>query len=445
MSPPLLLPPFPGARALGWAVRAGRPADAALEAALADALADAPPLGRWWRGEQVAVADPAALAAVMVREWRWICPFTGTPSDALAALRLSRFWRDLVRANRGLVAALGVGGWKQDALAPLLWDGTRRPRFRRRAPPLGPRERVAVWRARVAPRALDGLDAAQIVEIEDGFIRSAGLGADCVPPLSIVLDRQRPHFDPAGPSDLEALIARGDADPATLARAQALRERIVAGGLGKYEVGTAALPRPGGARRHVLVPGQVEDDRSVQLGGGPVKRNLDLLVAARAANPDAYLLYKPHPDVEAGHRAGAIPDEITLAHADAVVRDQPIGALIAMVDQVETITSLAGFEALLRGKTVACHGTPFYAGWGLTIDRGPVPARRQARPSLDALVAAVLLDYPRYVDPATGLPCPAEIVVDRLLDPEAPRPRIRAGWLVPLRRWQGRLNRWRRR
>ena len=39
---------------------------------------------------------------------------------------------------------------------------------------------------------------------------------------------------------------------------------------------------------------------------------------------------------------------------------------------METMTSLAGFEALLRGKPVTTHGQPFYAGWGLTEDICPV-------------------------------------------------------------------------
>jgi capsular polysaccharide export protein len=49
--------------------------------------------------------------------------------------------------------------------------------------------------------------------------------------------------------------------------------------------------------------------------------------------------------------------------------------LIAMADELHVNSSLAGFEALLRGKPVTVHGVPFYAGWGLTTDRGPVPAR----------------------------------------------------------------------
>ena len=78
------------------------------------------------------------------------------------------------------------------------------------------------------------------------------------------------------------------------------------------------------------------------------------------------------------------------------------------------MTSLIGFEALLRGIPVTTLGAPFYAGWGLTTDLGVVPARRGARPSLLGLIHAALIEYPRYLDPVTNLPCPVEIAVDRL-------------------------------
>jgi capsular polysaccharide export protein len=81
-----------------------------------------------------------------------------------------------------------------------------------------------------------------------------------------------------------------------------------------------------------------------------------------------------------------------------------------------------GFEALLRGLPVTTYGAPFYAGWGLTTDRSDVPPRRRARPSIEALAHATLIDYPRYFDPKTGLPCPVEIAVLRLSGGDIPAP-----------------------
>ena len=55
-----------------------------------------------------------------------------------------------------------------------------------------------------------------------------------------------------------------------------------------------------------LVVGQVEDDRSIERGTADIKTNLGLLKAVRADHPDAYIIYKPHPDVETGNRNGRI-------------------------------------------------------------------------------------------------------------------------------------------
>ena len=94
------------------------------------------------------------------------------------------------------------------------------------------------------------------------------------------------------------------------------------------------------------------------------------------------------------------------------------------------MTSLLGFEALLRGKKVTCLGAPFYAGWGLTTDLGPVPERRLRaadghplpRPSLTHLVHATLIAYPRYYDPVSQRPCPPEVALHRLATGTIPKP-----------------------
>ena len=106
---------------------------------------------------------------------------------------------------------------------------------------------------------------------------------------------------------------------------------------------------------------------------------------------------------------------------DIALRADP-AALLSQVDEVWTISSTLGFEAMLRGIPVTVLGAPFYAGWGLTRDKGPIPARRRARPDLAALVHACLIAYPRYVDPLSGLPCPAEVAVERLRDGHGPLP-----------------------
>ena len=171
------------------------------------------------------------------------------------------------------------------------------------------------------------------------------------------------------------------------------------------------------------------------LSAGGNCTNLELLARARRLEPDAWIIYKPHPDVEAGHRKGHVPDAEVLHQANAIERKAPIAALLDQVDAVHVITSLAGFEALLRGKTVTTHGQPFYSGWGLTTDLAPANPRRTRKRSLDELIAATLIGYPRYVDPVTRLPCPPEVLVRRIAMGQA---KVTSG-LITLREWQGKL------
>ncbi len=256
--------------------------------------------------------------------------------------------------------------------------------------------------------------------VEDGFLRSRGLGADLVAPLSLVLDDIGIYYDATRPSRLEALInASTNLSDMERNRASALIQRIIEAHLSKYNLTRPApIDLPKG--RRILVPGQVEDDASIQKGCTDVASNAALLQAARAANPAAIIAYKPHPDVETGLRPGALPD--AMKWADVVLADSDPIAALDHVDEVWTMTSLIGFEALLRGKKVTCLGMPFYAGWGLTDDRSLPIARRTARVDVTALAHATLIAYPRYFDPVTGLPCPVEVIVDRLENNDIPAP-----------------------
>ena len=204
------------------------------------------------------------------------------------------------------------------------------------------------------------------------------------------------------------------------ARAEALRQGIIKAGVSKYNLGGEAPDLPAG--RRILVPGQVEDDASITKGTGRVSTNLGLIEAAGVENPGAVLVYKPHPDVEAGLRPGAVDPEHLRAKGIVVLADSDPMALLPQVDEVWTMTSLLGFEALLRGVPVTCLGSPFYAGWGLTTDAGPRVTHRSGQVSLDGLVHASLIDYPRYFDPKTGQACPVEVAVERLVSGDIPRP-----------------------
>lgn len=382
------------------------------------------------------------FAAAMILAPTWFDPCRNRLCSFEAAVDQLEAEARAFREDRYGHVALGMRLWKRGRLQavfgrekPLLFDDNP-PRALELARKTG--RGLLVW----AGKEPAGLAAPPVIRrVEDGFLRSRGLGADLIPPLSLVTDDLGIYYDPRRISRLEVLIA-SPLPPGGAQRATRLVDQLLAAGLSKYNIGTATpADLPPGHR--ILVPGQVEDDASIRLGAGEVRTNLGLLQAARAANPAAVLIYKPHPDVEAGLRPGVIapPDLVGLADAVACHAD-PI-ALIGQVDEVWTMTSLLGFEALLRGKPVTCLGAPFYAGWGLTRDLGPVPARRLhatdghplPRPALMALAHAALIAYPRYYDPISRRPCPPEVVLERLAQGALPAPGLGNRALAKAQGW----------
>ncbi len=378
---------------------------------------DRTPLDR--RQRKLTRAQLFAAAMILYPTWYdphrdRLCSF----EDAVSVLEAAtREWRD---DHRGWVAT-GMRLWKR---APLqeVFGRHRKVKFSNRADTARARatrdgRRMMIW----ANKTTDALVKAGAVCVEDGFLRSRGLGADLIPPLSLVLDDLGIYYDPRGESRLERLInASAELSACERARATRLIRRLTGAGVTKYNIPSTGLPTRLPAGRRILVPGQVEDDASILCGSGPVTTNASLLAACRAANPAAVLIYKPHPDVEAGLRSGNLPDAAQLA--DAVLSGTDINAALDAVNEVWTMTSATGFEALLRGKRVTCLGRPFYAGWGLTEDRGGAMPRRTATPDVIALAHAVLIAYPRYFDPLTHSACPVEVIVDRLANDDIPTP-----------------------
>ena len=381
------------------------------------------------------------VAATILFGTRYADPTTGHPVPCETFLAQAKEWRRQAGGTADITCCVGISFWKRRRMAEML-GAHRRPAFRRTATAavsaaLRRHGAIAAWASRVPPGLEERAAAARVplMRLEDGFIRSVGLGADFRPPLSIVLDRLGLYYDSTRPSDLETILAESRFSPALIERADRLRTRLVRDRVTKYNLDQPSpeLSIPPG-RRVLLVPGQVADDRSVLLGGNGIRPGLDLLALVRRREPNGYIIYKPHPDVEAGHRTGAVPDGYALLYADQVVRGGSMATLLDRVDEVHTLTSLTGFEALLRGKPVITYGQPFYAGWGVTTDTNPV-ARRTRRLTIDELVAGVLILYPRYLDPVTGLPCAPETVIDRIADPGLHR----ASLLILARRLQGRV------
>lgn len=357
-------------------------------------------------GRRSAATIEALFAASHLLAPVWYDPCRDRLTDFDGALNQLEAEVKAFRQDRDGHVAYGMRLWKRPAIARAFGDGA------------GVRFTTKPATAVTLSWAGKADDVPGAMRVEDGFLRSRGLGADLTPPLSLVADDLGIYYDPLRESRLERLIAEGP-PPGGVDRGERLMAAIRSAGLSKYNLAAESYRPTPTNRRRILVPGQVEDDASIKLGAGRERTNLDLLRRARAENPDAYLIFKPHPDVEAGLRPGTIR---ATGIADEVVTATDPATLLAHVDEVWTITSTLGFEALLRGVPVTTLGAPFYAGWGLTRDLGAVPARRTARPDLAALVHACLIAYPRYRDPVSGLPCPVEVAVERLRDGISPHP-----------------------
>ncbi|WP_224815852.1 capsular polysaccharide biosynthesis protein [Hasllibacter sp. MH4015] len=388
------------------------------------------------RRQRVLTRAQLAAGALLLHP-TWYDPYTdalGEAEDVIGALEAqARTWRE----DRGGYVAVGMRSWKRGHLKAFFGSQGKISFTDQPEQAAADGRGVMVWAGRETQELRAACDAAgvSLSLVEDGFLRSRGLGAELVPPLSLVLDHGGIYYDPSRPNRLEALIAAAsDLPPARLDRAERLIQSLRRAGLTKYNLSGGTMPDLPEGKPVILVPGQVEDDASIRLGAGDVNTNEELLRTARRLNPQAFVIYKPHPDVEAGLRVGTLPDTARDL-ADHIAAETGAEALMSIADRVVTMTSAMGFEALIRGIPVTTLGAPFYAGWGLTSDLGPVPDRRTARPSLAALVHAALIDYPRYLDPVTGLPCPVEVAVTRLASGEGvPRkPSLRA--LAKLQGW----------
>lgn len=402
------------------------------------------------------------FAAAYLRYCRYINPYTGRRCELEDTIYLIGEQKRRREQFRGDWIGAGFSPWKR-RFVPAFLGRTRKPRCgslpcRRlfavlgkspagQAPTEGglqfiaanpealsevqPGSRVATWASSLRADFAAACRRAglELWHMEDGFLRSVGLGMDLVMPLSLVLDRRGIYYDASCPSDLETILGETRFDEALLGRARQLRECLVALRLSKYNVGASGAPLPfdpPADRKVILVPGQVETDASIARGSPRFKTNIELLREVRRSNPHAFIVYKPHPDVVGGGRFGAAGEGDSAPLFDAVVTDISIAELLERVDEVHTLCSLAGFEALLRNMKVVTYGLPFYAGWGLTKDRLTC-RRRTRRLGLDQLVAGALILYPLYIDPRSGDHVNAETAIQLLADARERRRRVGIG------------------
>lgn len=381
-----------------------------------DVLAPAPAVREWQQRRASAPRRTLAdlVAATLLRYCLYFDPVRRCGTDFEGAVARLLAWRDHARLWQGTTRAHGISRHKRPVLRAWCSPAGGSVSFDKsgRLP-----DRHLVWGTRGEARLEPAIRHGPLIRIEDGFVRSVGLGSAKHFPLSLCFDASGLHYDATRPSDLETMLQSRHFSGVELRRAASLRLAIVAAAISKYNLpaGGLALARtPAAGQTRIVVFGQVPDDESIRLGLCLHATNLAFLAEVRRSCPRAFIVYREHPDLAAGHRTGPTPAAAAAEFADAfVARGEPL-EWIGFADEVHVRTSLAGFEALLRGKRVVCHGVPFYSGWGLTQDRVACPRRTRQR-TLDELVAAALIHYPSYLDPVSRLPMQAEDAIDRIV------------------------------
>jgi capsular polysaccharide export protein len=350
------------------------------------------------------------FAAAYILYPKYCDPVTGEACELGDIIDHIVLQKQAFKANAGHLFCLGFTPWKRGYTRAFLRSPANEIRFINSIADckkfgMNKQSSLVVWGIKNSKLVdkIAGQFGVDVWRVEDGFIRSAGLGSDFAAPASLCIDRSGIYFDPEKPSDLETLLSNKIFLPAELKRARALKRTIVEENLSKYNVQSArteALEFKGEGVK-ILVIGQVEGDASLRRGSPEFQTNLAFLTKARELNPNNILIYKPHPDVLSGNRSGEVPFQALERLCDFVDTKNNISSLLRSVDEVHTLTSLTGFEALMRGVKVVVYGMPFYAGWGLTTDMCRFN-RRKRRLVLDELVACTLINYPQYLNVVNG-------------------------------------------
>ncbi|MCF6306022.1 MAG: capsular polysaccharide biosynthesis protein, partial [Rhodobacteraceae bacterium] len=214
------------------------------------------------------------FAGAMLEYPVWIDGFQGRQCSFETAAQFCQAKAKMAWMALPKSVALGMSNWKIPQVSNFLGYDSAKPEFAKTHKNAMQRAaadsaRIVVWASKLTPEIEADFEAAKQVfwRMEDGFLRSAGLGAELTPADSMVLDDVGIYYDATGPSTLEQLIsASADLPDYALQRAKALQQQIVEAGVTKYNLNGDEADFPASDKTIILVPGQVEDDASIRLG-----------------------------------------------------------------------------------------------------------------------------------------------------------------------------------
>jgi len=254
-----------------------------------------------------------------------------------------------------------------------------------------------------------GLEAMQMknwILLEDGFIRSVGLGVEGYPAFSIVEDDSGMHYDAFRETKIERILNNYKFDNKILDKATEAIELLKKYKISKYNLSPMTVPQKvkNTKGNKVLIIAQTAGDNSLKYGRAYEFSPKDIILSALEENPNSTVFVKVHPDVLAGKRESSIDIELAQKYCEVITENSNPLLLIEEFDKVYTQTSQMGFEALLFDKEVTTFGMPFYSGWGITKDKLK-NERRNRKLTFKEVFAASYILYSKYYNPYKQREC----------------------------------------
>ena len=177
----------------------------------------------------------------------------------------------------------------------------------------------------------------------------------------------------------------------------------------------------------------------MKYGGLDISDFSRLFDDALADHPEGIIYIKTHPDRQYRKKKSCFSEkQLSHPRVQLLPADLSPADCFKFCSKVYVGTSLMGMEALIHGCEVVTYGWNFYAGWGLTTDRGRAPLPPRARQhSVIELFQACYIDYAHYYDPDTLEPCDLSRIMDHIALQKRQWEMCRGSWsLAHLNPWQ---------